>query len=85
MNRPGMNKLNATHFVIGRSCSTPTPSRFTNTPTETGSRNGSPSVRRCSITASNTGRSNYGPVLKYSSNVIAGAHSWPCLLRANWR
>jgi len=42
-------------------------------PTETGSRNGSPSVFKCSITASKIGRSKLGPVLKYSSSVIAGA------------
>ena len=70
-----MNRHSATHLVIGRNCSTPTPSRLTNTPTDTGSRNGSPSVRKWAITASNTGRSKLGPVLKYSSNVIAGAHS----------
>ncbi|HEY0521246.1 MAG TPA: hypothetical protein VGC84_17280 [Ilumatobacteraceae bacterium] len=59
-----MNRHNATHFVIGRNWSTPTPSRFTKTPTDTGSRNGSPNVRRCPMTASNTGRSKDGPVLK---------------------
>lgn len=42
----GMKRNRATHLVIGRSCSTPTPSLFTKMPTDTGSKNGSPSVRR---------------------------------------
>ena len=37
------------------------------------------------MTASKTGRSNGGPVEKYSSSDIAGEHSWPCPLRANCR
>ncbi len=45
-------------------------------PTDTGSTCTGPSVDRNSYTASNTGRSWVGPVAKYSSSVIAGAHSW---------
>ena len=59
--------------------------RFRKIPTDTGSMWTGPTVARWAITASNTGRSNGGPVEKYSSTDIAGAHSWPCLVRPNCR
>ena len=37
------------------------------------------------MTASKMGRSWAGPEAKYSSMVIAGAHSWPWLARRNNR
>src|SRR4051794_31304262 len=58
---------------------------FRKMPTETGSTCTGPRLDRWRMTASNTGRSCGGPVEKYSSSVIAGAHScdWPA--RPNWR
>src|SRR2546425_2580166 len=44
-----------------------------------------PTVRRWRMTSSNTGRSWGGPVEKYSSSEMAGAHSWDCLGRPNRR
>ena len=64
----------ATHFVIGRS-SANVRDRLRKIPTDTGSTCTGPTVARCAMTASNTGRSNGGPVEKYSSTVMAGAHS----------
>ena len=64
------------HFTIGRS-SAKVRARFRKMPTDTGSRR--------AITASKIGRSRSGPVEKYSSSDMAGAHScdWP--RRPNWR
>ena len=78
-------KDTATHFVIGRS------SAKLARPLEEDADRHRLDVDRAdrrrgrAITASKIGRSNGGPVEKYSSTVIAGAHSWPWPLRANCR
>ncbi len=71
-------------MVIGRS-STNDRLVLRKTPTETGSTCTGPSVSTKASTASKTGRSNSGPVEKYSSMVIAGAHSWDWLVRPKRR
>jgi hypothetical protein len=64
----------ATQRTIGRNSANDR-DRFKKMPTDTGSTCTGPSVSRCAITASKIGRSRSGPVEKYSSSVMAGAHS----------
>ena len=80
----GDPKLSATHLVIGRSCAKDL-ARLRKMPTETGSTCTVPSDSRCSNTASKIGRSRCGPVAKYCSSDIAGAHSCVWLRRPNRR
>src|SRR5262249_11332992 len=54
-------------------------------PTDTGSTCTGPTSSSACMTASKIGRSRSGPVEKYSSSDIAGAHSCDCPLRPNWR
>ncbi|TMM14840.1 MAG: maleylpyruvate isomerase family mycothiol-dependent enzyme, partial [Actinobacteria bacterium] len=59
--------------------------RFRKIPTDTGSTCTGPRLFTWCITASKIGRSCGGPVEKYSSSDIAGAHSCDCPARANRR
>jgi hypothetical protein len=78
--RRGSENESASQRCIGRSSAKPR-SRFKKIPTETGSTCTGPTVSRCRITASKIGRSRSGPLEKYSSSVIAGAHSCDCRVR----
>src|SRR5205807_2032395 len=74
----------ATHLVFGRSWAK-VRDVLRKIPTDTGSTWTGPTVSRWAMTASKIGLSRSGPVEKYSSRVIAGAHSWDCFVRPNWR
>src|SRR3954454_8317778 len=74
----------ATHFVIGRS-SANFRGFFRKIPTCTASACTGPSFETCAITASKIGRSQGGPVEKYSSTLIPGEHACDCEVFPNRR
>jgi hypothetical protein len=82
--RRGSRIDSATHRLSGRSWAKLW-LRFRKIPTDTGSTCTGPMVSRWAITASKTGRSQGGPVAKYSSIDMAGAHSWDCPRRRKRR